>query len=200
MLGKSDIMPVMSTVTAKKIRFSVAEYMRMSEAGIFGGRRTELVAGRIIKMAPQLNPHRWAISKINHALVRIVGPRDWLVIEGTLFLGDDSAPEPDFQLFGVPMGTPDEQLPLPILVIEVSNKTYKRDSGSKLRAYAKAGIQDYWIVNLQERRVEVYRKPENPTGAANDWHYASVVHLLPGQIVSLLKRPFMSFPVADLLP
>src|SRR5580692_7299732 len=123
----------MPSVTAKRIRFTVAEYLRMSEAGLFGSRRTELVAGRIIKMAPQLNRHRWAISKVNHALVRMVGTKDWLVVEGTLFLGDDNAPEPDFQLFDVPMGTPDEKLPLPILVVEISNKTYKRDSGSKLR-------------------------------------------------------------------
>jgi Uma2 family endonuclease len=151
-------------------------------------------------MAPQLDPHMWAISKIGRLLFAATTNKDWLIVQGTLYLGDESAPEPDFQLFNVPQGTSVQERRLPILVIEVSHKTYKRDSGSKLRVYAKSGIQDYWIVNLKERRVEVYRQPENPTGAADGWRYASVVHLLPGQSVSLLKRPSLSFPVADLLP
>ena len=193
----------MPIATARRIRFTVAEYLRMSEAGIFvmfGGRRTELLEGRIIKMAPQLDPHMWAISKLNRLLVAATTQKDWLIVEGTLYLSDDSAPEPDFCLFDVPEGTPQKKRPLPILVIEVSNKTYNRDSRAKMRIYAKAGIQDYWIVNLRDRRVEVYRKPENPTGAGKGWHYASVKHLKPGQSVAMLARPSVSFPVNELLP
>src|ERR1700722_7864846 len=190
----------MSQVASNPIRFTVAEYERMSDAGIFDGRRVELIAGRIVKMPPQKNPHRWAISKINTLLVRAITDKEWLVIEGTLFLGGDSAPEPAFHLCDVPGGTPDEKLPRPILVIEVSDSTYKRDSGSKLRLYARAGIEDYWIVNLLERRVEVYRQPKNPTEKKAGWRYGSVQLLVPGQTVSMLKRPSVSFAVGQLLP
>jgi Uma2 family endonuclease len=190
----------MANVSAKGIRFTVAEYLRMSEAGILGSRRTELLEGRIIKPARQLDPHMWAISKIGRLLVGATTTSDWRVIKGTLFLSEDSTPEPDFHVFDVPEGTPDNELPLPILVIEVSHATYNRDSRGKMRVYAKAGIQEYWIVNLRDRRVEVYRQPENQSGGDKSWLYASVVHLLPGQSVSMLERPTVNFPVTELLP
>jgi Uma2 family endonuclease len=190
----------MSRIASNPIRFTVSEYFRMSEAGLFGDRKTELIKGKIKKMAPQMNPHRWAISKINRLLVQATTATDWLVVEGTLFVDDLNAPEPDFHLFDVPEGTPDDKLPLPILVIEVSHTTYRRDSGSKLRLYARAGIADYWIVNLRERRVEVCRNPENPTGNESDCRYASVTPLSVGQTVAMLKRPKSCFKVESMLP
>jgi Uma2 family endonuclease len=190
----------MSQIVSNPIRFTVAEYLRMSDAGIFGDRRTELIGGRIRKMAPQKDPHMWAISKINRLTVQATTPKDTLIIQGTLYLDDLNAPEPDFQLFDAPLGTPHEKLPQPILLIEVSHKTYRRDSGSKLRLYARIGIADYWIVNLRENRVEVYRKPENPTGKEADWRYASVTHLPVGQTVAILKRPKTRFDVGAMLP
>lgn len=114
-------------------------------------------------------------------------------------MDEHNAPEPDFHLFDVPVGTPRKKLPLPILVIEVSDTTYRRDSGSKLRLYARAGVADYWIVNLRENRIEVYRRPANPTGKESDWRYASVNHLAIGKAVEMLKRPKVRFEVAAML-
>lgn len=193
----------MTRVLSNPIRFTVAEYVRMSDAGIFERFRfgkTELIQGRIVRMAPQKHPHRWTISRIARLLFAATTPKDWLVVEGTLYLNDLSAPEPDFHLFDVPEGTPDDKLPKPILVIEVSYKTYRRDTGSKLRLYAQAGIEDYWVVNLLENRVEVYRDPINPTGMPDGWQYRSVTYFTPGQAISMLKRPAISLPVADMLP
>ena len=99
------------------------------------------------------------------------------------------------------MSTPDNQLPAPLLVMEISDTTYRKDAGPKLRAYARAGVADYWIVNLPLRRVEVYRRPENPTpGRRSGWRYADVSHFGPGQTVAPLLRPMISFPVDALLP
>jgi Uma2 family endonuclease len=190
----------MSKLAPNRIRFSVKEYLRMDRAGIFGDQKVELIEGRVIKMHAQANPHMWAISKIARLLINNTTSKDWLVIEGTFFIDEFNAPEPDFHLFDVPEGTPDAKLPLPILVIEVSNRTYKRDSGSKLRMYARAGIADYWIVNLKEKRVEVYRQPHNPTGDDTGWTYASATHLVPGQKISVLKRPTMQFDAGAMLP
>jgi len=189
----------MSQAAPNPVRFTLSEYLRMSDAGIFGSRRTELVAGRIKKMAPQLERHMWTMSKINRLLIHATSPKDTLIVEGTLYLDDSNAPEPDFHLFDVPVGTPRETLPLPILVIEERDTTYRRDSGSKLRLYARAGIADYWIVNLRENRVEVYRKPENPTGKESGWRYASVNHLAIGETVAMLKRPRAKFEVEGML-
>jgi Uma2 family endonuclease len=101
-------------------------------------------------------------------------------VQSTLPLGRFGAPDPDLHLFDVPLGTAEELLPKPFIVLEVSDKSYRKDTGIKLRMSASAGIQDYWIVNLMQRRIEVYRHPENPTGKRSGWRYADVKHYSMG--------------------
>jgi Uma2 family endonuclease len=103
-------------------------------------------------------------------------------------------------VFDVPEGTADEQLPKPFVVVEISDKTYRKDSGIKLRQYASAGIQDYWIVNLNEKRIEVHRKPENRGGKRPGWRYAHVEQFKPGQRVKLLAYPKIAIPVNEIIP
>lgn len=121
------------------------------------------------------------------------------MVQGTFLIPPYSAPDPEFHVFDVLVGTPDDRLPLLFLVIEVSHRTYKRDSGRKLRLYASIGIKDYWILNLLENRLEVYRKPENPTGKADDWRYASAQHHKPGAKAKLLAYPKTALPVDEML-
>jgi len=187
--------------TSAKVRFSVDEYFRMSEAGVFGDRRVELLEGRIFRMHAQAHPHRWAVSKTMWSLRSRFAPgRFWVVVQGTLLLGRHGAPEPDLHLFDTPEGTAEKLLPKAVLVIEISDTTYRRDTGIKLRQYAAAGIQDYWIVNIPEQRVEVYRDPENPTGKKRDWRYASRTDHKRGGKVKLLAYPKISLPVSEMLP
>ena len=72
--------------------------------------------------------------------------------------------------------------------------------GVKLRLYASHGICDYWIENLREDRIEVYRDPRNPTGHPDDCSYASVQHFARGQSINVLGRPGVTIAVDDLLP
>src|SRR5215469_594773 len=132
----------MRTPVAKRVRWTTSDYFRMARSGVFDRRRVELFEGEIIQVAPQATPHRAVITKISKLLVNAFGANDWVVIQGTLVLSSRSAPDPDFHVFDVPVGTPDEQLPKPLLLIEVSDSTYGRDRGLKLRAYARAGIAD----------------------------------------------------------
>jgi Uma2 family endonuclease len=172
----------------------------MADAGVFGDRRVELINGRIYRMAPQRDPHMIAISKITGLLLRVKLPTDSVFIQGTLRLDQFNEPDPDFMWLDVPLGTPEAQRPLPIVVIEVSHTSYKKDSGAKLRMYAQHGIADYWIVNTRAGRVEVYRDPENPTGDPADCRYGSAQHLARGKQIAPLRRPHISLAVADLLP
>jgi Uma2 family endonuclease len=192
----------MTRLSPEEVRFTLDEYLRIADAGLLDHlSKTELLDGRIIGMAPQDDPHMAALSRVNALLSSAVDPeRDWLVVEGTLYLDQENAPEPDFHLFDVPIMTPRAQRPKPILVVEISDTTYRKDSGEKARIYARAGIEDYWIVNVGQRRVEVYREPTNPTGNDEDWGYASVVHYAPGEKVAILKRPAASFAVERMLP
>ncbi len=190
----------MSLLTLPTTRITVREYERMDRAGMFGHRRVELVAGRIYRMAPQLDPHMMAVSMGTEALLKIRRATDWVVIQGTLRLDRYSAPDPDLMLLPVPLGTPHEEWPSPILLIEISSTTYKRDSVVKLKKYAQSGIADYWIENLKADRIEVYRRPVNPTGKLRDCGYESVTHYGRGEEISLLARPEVMLAVDDLLP
>jgi Uma2 family endonuclease len=190
----------MSRVTLPTTRFTVQEYFRMAEADVFGDARVELINGRIYRMAPQGSPHMVAISKAAEALFRVKSPTDWVIIQGTFRLDRFSAPDPDLLWLGVPKGTPEHEWPAPILLIEVSDRTYRKDSGIKLRKYAQWGVPDYWIFNLAAKRLEVCREPKNPTGRLADCHYASVKHFFPGESIIVLARPQVQLAVDDLLP
>jgi Uma2 family endonuclease len=185
----------------KRVRWTVDEYFRLVKLGLLGDRRVELLDGQIIEMPAQANPHRLAVSKGARLLFSKFPPEShWVVVEGTLLLSKRSAPDPDLHLFDVPEGTPDADLPLPVLVIEISDSTYRKDSGPKLRAYAAGGVRDYWIVNIPAHRVEVYRSPENPTGKKSGWRYSERTFFTHGQQVPLLARPDVTLPVDGLLP
>jgi Uma2 family endonuclease len=190
----------MSRVTLPTTRFTVDEYFRMAEADVFGDARVELINGRIYRMAPQGNPHMVSISKAAEAVFRVKLPNDWLIIQGTFRLDRLSAPDPDLLWLPVPKGTPEHEWPAPVLLIEVSDRTYRKDSGIKLRKYAQWGVPEYWIFNLSAERIEAYREPQNPTGRLADCRYASVKHFFRGDRIPVLARPQVQLAVDDLLP
>jgi Uma2 family endonuclease len=189
----------MSRVTAPTTRFTLAEFERLVDADALGTQRVELVNGRIYFMT-QGPPHMHAVSKASKTLQAVCPSSEWIVIQGTLRLDRFNAPDPDLMWVPVAPGSPEHLWPMPILVAEISDKTYKKDSGVKLRKYAQARISDYWIFNLGANRVEIYRDPQNPTGRLIDCHYGSVSHVVRGQSISLLRRPSVVLAVDDLLP
>lgn len=173
----------------------------MSKAGLFDDRRVELINGDIIEMPAQGHLHVLVISRLSRRLHTAFDPSSyWVAVQGTLRLTRYAAPDPDFHVFGVPEGTPQAHLPLPFLVIEVSDTTYTKDSGPKLRLYARVGVPDYWIVNVPADRVEVYRNPENPTGTRRGWRYADQKFYGRGERIAVLRRPQAVFPVDAILP
>jgi Uma2 family endonuclease len=187
--------------TSKKIRFTVDEYFRMSDAGVFDGKRVELIEGRIVRRQARSHAHRWTNSRASRAFLANFEPQKyWVVVQGTLTLGRFSAPDPDIHVFDVPEGTVEQQLPKPFVVVEVSDTTYRKDSGIKLRQYAAAGIQDYWIVNLKAQQIEVYRKPENPTGKTKGWRYADIGQFKKGDEVEFLAYPKILIAVDEIVP
>ena len=190
----------MSRVSLPTTRFTVDEFFRLVEADALGTSRVELINGRIYRTPAQGAPHMLGVTLGTKALLRVAGPRDWVVVRGTLTLSRYSAPDPDLLWLPVPLGTPVHEWPNPLLLIEVSDTTYRKDSGIKLRTYAFHGVPEYWIENLSADRIEVYRRPQNPTGRLRDCHYASVEHFGRGQSVTVAARPGVTFLVEELLP
>jgi Uma2 family endonuclease len=193
----------MSVLTDSTTRFTVAEYMKMARAGVFdlvGENRVELINGRIYRMSPQNDPHIVVMSNLIQAITPIVPKSDWVIFQSTVRLDKYSAPDPDMTWLPVAPRTPSVKWPTPILVIEASNTSYKRDSGVKLRKYAERKVPDYWIINIPADRIEVYRDPQNPFGQRSACFYKSAQNFTRGQSITVLERPNITLAVNDLLP
>ena len=184
----------------KKRRFNRAEYYKMAELGLFNGQRVELIDGEVIQMAPQMERHFVAITLTERALRRALGDQYWIRTQGPFSIDEASEPEPDV---AVVEGNPREFRDHPrkaLLVVEVRESTYRFDSKIKSRLYASTGIEDYWIVNLNANRLEVYRQPVADDIQPFGHHYADVKLLAASDVVTCLAFPQAQIKVADLLP
>lgn len=145
-------------------RLSVGQYQQMTRAGILtDDDPVELLEGWLVTKMPKNPPHRVVTQLTREALARLI-PANWYVDDQEPITTEDSEPEPDVVIVRGDRRHYLNRHPQPhelALVVEVSDTTLQRDRTSKKRIYARAGIPVYWIVNLPERRVEVYTLPDN---------------------------------------
>lgn len=199
------IVPVSTIRSAKTSgptihRWTREEYFRLSELGWFAGQKVELVEGRIVHVPAQKNPHAFSVHQTQKALEAVFGPSFWVRAQMSLNLGRISVPDPDI---AVVAGAPTAQGDYPtsaLLVVEVSETTLAYDRGRKGRTYARAGIADYWIVNLVDRQLEVHRNPIREPSRRPRYRYRDVTVLRPTDVVAPLALPQAAVRVSDLLP
>ena len=177
-----------------------AEYDRLVDLGVFEGEPLELIGGQLIVAEPKGAYHSSAVTAADYAL-RAALPSGWIVrTQQPVSLDDESEPEPD--LVVVP-GRPGDYRHVhpahPPLAIEVADSSLAFDRRRKGSLYARAGIPDYWIVNLIDRVVEIYRDPHPDASAVYGWSYRSVRTLAPPAVVVPLEFPSSRIAVADLL-
>lgn len=176
-------------------RFTVDEYLRMTESGILTeDDAVELIHGQIVELSPENTPHRATIMKVTRVLVESLDADTYAVqTPSTLPLDDRNAPEPDLAVL---RGTPDDlmQGELPVaLVIEVADTSLERDRTVKQRLYAQAGIPAYWIVNLAARELEMFSDPRGE-------RYRERTTRPEPAAVNVPVTPPVSVEVQDLLP
>jgi Uma2 family endonuclease len=179
-----------------KHRFTVNEYYRMGETGVLApDARVELLDGEIIDMSPIGPFHGGVTNQLVHLFNTAANGR-WIVTAGTpLRLNDYSEPQPDVMLV-----RPSEHFyrtahPNPAdvyLLIEVSDTSVSKDIEEKLPLYARSGIAETWIVNLNDETIEVYRQPH-----FNGYGGRSV--LSTGESAKPLAFPDAAIDVAGLL-
>jgi Uma2 family endonuclease len=162
---------------------------------------SELIGGHMIVAEKKTPPHAAAIGLVAEAL-RVAFGGGWLVCQqDPVALDDDSEPEPD--VFVVP-GEPRDYLAQhpsqPLLTIEIAEASLAFDRRHKGSVYARAGLPEYWIANLVDRRLEVYRHPAPAASAEFGWRYLDVQVFSAGATVSPLARPDIALAVTDLLP
>jgi Uma2 family endonuclease len=178
------------------------EYDRLVEAEILGpADRLELLGGAMVLKEPQYSPHATAISLVHRVLTAALAPSWHARVQMPVALDDDSEPEPDVCVVpGDPRDYRDAHPEHPVLIVEVALSRLRFDREHKGSLYARARIADYWIVNIPDRRLEVYREPMPDAAAAFAWRYGRVVTLGPDERVSPLAIPAALVTVADLLP
>jgi len=183
-------------------RWTRKEYDRLIEIGFFDeDEPVELVGGQLIVAEPKGTGHSVALQLAAEALRRAFGAGWTVRVQDPIAPDDESEPEPDLAV--VP-GSPREYLAThpsrPALVLEVSDSSLAFDRRDKGSLYARAQILDYWIVNLVDRVLEVYRDPVLSADALYGWSYARVLRLGPEATISPVAAPAASISVTDLLP
>lgn len=177
-------------------KLTVSNYHAMGKAGILpGDARIELINGQLLEMAPIGSEHNGGVNWLNHALVRAIGDRAIVQVQGSTRLDEQTEPQPDFAVLrprddfyrGFHAGAGDI-----LLLVEIADGSLKFDRVIKRPLYARAGIPEYWIVNLVDGEVEICRQP----GASG---YAQVQTARRGDVIEPALLSGVTISVSDLL-
>jgi len=179
------------------------EFERAGELGLFGpDERLELIEGEIIrKVAPQLTPHAVASGLVEHALAGICPQHCHVRNQKPLKIGAKSGPEPDIAVVRGSLRDYLSSHPTSAeLIVEVADSSLRLDRGAKASLYARAGVPEYWILDLTNRVLEVSREPAAMTEQPLRHHYRSIIRLTENDHVTAIIAPETSISVAELLP
>lgn len=177
-------------------RFTVDEYQRMAETGLFAeDDRLELIDGEILTVSPPESPHAAAVSRATHAFVAACGDQAIVRIQDPIRLNPFSQPQPDVVLARPRTDFYRSAHPQPVdvlLVVEIADTSLRYDGAVKTPLYARNGIVEYWLVNLRARTVTCHASP-------GDDGYARVTTHVPGETLSPHALPECRVRVDDLL-
>ena len=181
---------------ATKKLFTVDEYYRLAEIGVLSSCvHTELIDGEILEVSPMSASHGAAISLATEIFARVLRSRAQLRVQLPLRLSAHSELEPDICLAKPKQNHYRSDHPGPadvFLVLEISDSSLRYDRDVKLPVYAAAGVAEVWIEDLPNRILHVFREPSGRK-------FKTALQFAPGDSVSLLAFPRISFPVSSLI-
>jgi Uma2 family endonuclease len=167
------------------------EYDKLIRLGAFDNENYELFDGVLVPMSPIGSGHASAVQKLNELLLPPLLGRASVRIQNPFAALEISEPEPDVVV--APRLDYDTEHPAEAhLIIEVSESSLRQDRGLKRRLYAECGVPEYWVVNLVDRRIEVYTEPEGEG-------YRCVAFYERGQTIFLKRFPDVEVRVADVM-
>jgi Uma2 family endonuclease len=176
--------------------FTVAEYYRMGKAGILKhDERVELIEGEVIQMPPIGGPHASRVDRITRLFGRSLDEVAQIRVQGPLRLNDYTEPipdvmllrpRPDFYAAGHPTAADVR------LLVEVADTSLAYDQRTKLPLYARHGVPEVWIVDVNRKNILVHREP-SPTG------YGMTETRQRGDPIAPSAFPQVSFAVDDIL-
>jgi Uma2 family endonuclease len=177
-------------------RITVADFYRMAEVGIIGERdRIELIEGELIEMSPVGAPHINSINALTHLLVRGADGRAIVSIQNPVRLSARTQPQPDIAL--IRPDSPNYRKTPPLaedvfLLIEIAAASLRYDVGVKAGLYARHGIPEYWVVDLEARCVLLHREP-------SQLGYAQRREAKADEVLEPLLLPGLRVAVAEML-
>jgi len=164
----------------------------MVDLGFFAQERVELIDGLLVTMSPQGSRHANIVARLTTRLLPALLDRAEVRIQSPFAAGGDSEPEPDVAV--VPVADYWRNHPAnAFLIVEVADSTIAKDRLIKTRLYAKAGVAEYWIVDLEANAREVRRRPQGDG-------YLDVTHHGRGERLSLLEFPDVTVDTDQILP
>ena len=184
------------TITTDLRPLSVQDYHRMVETGILAAdERVELIEGQLYTIAAKGTAHSAAVTRIDRVLSRLLANQVLLRFQDPVQLNDFSEPEPDVAIVQPDPLDYETYHPKPeniFWLIEVADSTLQRDRDLKAPAYARSGIQEYWLLDVQERCLYVFREP-------NQAGYDSEQKLLEQGQIAPLAFPDCTIQVGEFL-
>ena len=183
-------------VVAERRRFTVDEYYRMAEAGILTeDDRVELLEGEVFQMSPIGSRHAACVGRLTHILPSRLGGRAIVWVQNPLRLDVYNEPQPDVALLRPRDDFYASSHPGPgdvLLVVEVVETTASYDRSLKVPLYARFGVPEVWLVDLNAETVEVYRGP-SASG------YQDIRYLGRGETLAPAAFPDVAIPVDAVL-
>jgi Uma2 family endonuclease len=186
----------MLTLELTRYRFTTADYDRMIEAGILDeDSRVELIEGEIVEMTPIGRRHAACADRLTHLLGSLIEDSAQLRVQGPIQLGEASQFQPDLSIllrsadyYASAQPTSRDVL----LLVEVADSSVAIDRQIKIPLYARHGIREVWLVDLEADLVTVYRDPA-PTG------YSNALDFLRGDQLTVLAFPGRELAISDIL-
>jgi len=166
-----------------------SEYDKLVADGAFEDERVELIEGVLVAMSPNDPEHANPIQFLTELLVRALAGRATVRVQLPVVAHGESEPEPDLAI--VPLGNYRTAHPSAVhCIIEVARRSLSKDRNIKAPLYAKSNFPEYWIVNVPEQVIEVFRDPHEGAYRETTRHAAD-------QNLSLQGFPDVTVRVSD---
>lgn len=186
----------MTQLEVKRRRFTVADLLRLAEIGFLADdERIELIEGEIVEMSPISEGHASTVMRLVWLFSRVFGQRALLNVQNPIQLDEVTLPQPNVALLRPRDDFYSQRHPGPadiLLLIEISDTTLAYDRRVKTALYNAAGVIEYWIINLPDHVIEVYREPR-PDG------YRTMTRYAPGETLSPLAFADVALNVDEIL-
>jgi Uma2 family endonuclease len=196
---KIVVEPVKQNGGPKPYRWTVKQYYQMADLGFFHGKQVQLIKGEIIRMSPMKTAHATSIQLVVALLSKLFAKGFAVRPQLPMSFSKIDEPEPDVAVVkGNIRDFGDSHPKTATLIVEISDTTLRFDRTTKAELYAENKIPDYWILNLKERQLEVYRRPVKVK--SQGFTYSELLIVNETESISPLAKPKAKIKVSDMLP